>query len=311
MRADRLLSILLLLQNRGRMTARELATQLEVSERTIYRDIEALSIAGIPIYAERGPGGGCSLLDGYQTRLTGLTETEVRALFLVNTNAARPLADLGLDHALDGALLKLSAALPASQRDDAERVRRSIHLDMTGSEQCEKDCLHLRTIQEALWHERKLCLMFSAGNGTFREQLVEPYGLVSKANVRYLVGASNGEKQVYPLSLIASAMLTNEQFVCPVDFDLPDYWTHYTAQRTRATEKRPEPARAFQKKPISIAQRQRRQQQSASKKTVSPSPINYQQRPGQQQKQILLLKSPSLPSRKKPKMSNRAYLLCA
>src|SRR5260370_530860 len=113
MRADRLLSILLLLQTRGRMTARELAEHMEVSERTIYRDIEALGMAGIPVYAERGPGGGCTLLDGYQTRLTGLTEAEIRALFLLNMT--HPLADLGLDKALDDALLKLSAALPAPQ----------------------------------------------------------------------------------------------------------------------------------------------------------------------------------------------------
>ena len=106
----RLLAILLLLQTRGRMTAHELAEQLEVSERTIYRDMEALSEAGIPVYAERGPGGGCSLLDGYQTRLTGLTATEVRALFLLRM--ASPLADLGLNKALDDALLKLLASLP-------------------------------------------------------------------------------------------------------------------------------------------------------------------------------------------------------
>jgi predicted DNA-binding transcriptional regulator YafY len=331
MRADRLLSILLLLQKRGRMTARELADQLEVSERTIYRDIEALGIAGIPIYAERGPGGGCSLLDGYQTRLTGLTETEVRALFLVNINAAQPLADLGLDHALDDALLKLSVALPTSQRDDAERVRRFIHLDMTGNDHCEKDNLYLHTIHEALWHERKLCLMFNVGNGTFREQLVEPYGLVSKTNAWYLVGVSDGEKQVYPLSLIASATLTNEQFARPTDFDLPGYWTNYTAQRMRATENRPARTRASQNKPISIVQNQRRQRQIQAKKTVSSSSINYQQLPGQQKKGIarprerernqhrplqqkkrnILMESPSLPALKKPKMSAYAYLCCA
>src|SRR5713226_181059 len=120
MRADRLLSILMLLQTKGRMTAHDLAIQLEVSERTIYRDLDALSIAGIPVYTERGPGGGCSLVDGYQTRLTGLTEAEIRALFLFNM--AGPLADLGLGKALDDALLKLEAALPAASRAKAEQV---------------------------------------------------------------------------------------------------------------------------------------------------------------------------------------------
>src|SRR5579884_1436149 len=99
MRADRLLSIMMMLQTRGHITARELAERLEVSERTIYRDLEALGMAGIPIYTERGPGGGCSLLDGYQTRLTGLTETEVRALFLLTM--AAPLTDLGLGKVLE------------------------------------------------------------------------------------------------------------------------------------------------------------------------------------------------------------------
>src|SRR5712691_11301372 len=143
MRADRLLSILLLLQTRGRMTARELAEQLEVSERTIYRDIDALGMAGIPVYTERGPGGGCSLLDGYQTRLTGLTEPEVRALFLLNMTG--PLADLGLSKALDDALLKLQASLPIAQRHDAEQVRQRIHMDTSKAHQEAETVPHLQT----------------------------------------------------------------------------------------------------------------------------------------------------------------------
>ena len=110
MRADRLLSLLMLLQSRGRMTAGELAGELEVSERTIYRDLDALSAAGVPVYAERGPGGGCALLDSYRTTLTGLTQDEVRALFMLNIPA--PLIDLGMGQELRAALLKLSAALP-------------------------------------------------------------------------------------------------------------------------------------------------------------------------------------------------------
>ena len=127
MRADRLLSILMLLQARGRMTAQELAEDLEVSVRTIYRDIDALSVAGIPIYTERGPGGGCALLDSYRTTLTGLTRHEVRALFMLSIPA--PLAELGVGQDLRAALLKLSAALPVAHRQDEERVRQRIHLD--------------------------------------------------------------------------------------------------------------------------------------------------------------------------------------
>ena len=240
MRADRLLSILLLLQTRGRMTARELAEQLEVSERTIYRDIEALSTAGIPVYAERGPGGGCTLLDGYQTRLTGLTEAEVRALFLLNM--AGPLADLGLSKALDDALLKLSAALPAAQRHGAEQVRQRIHLDTTES-QGEETMSHLQTIQEAIWQDRKLVLTYCESNGTLSQQLVEPFGLVSQANAWYLVGAVVGERQVFRVSRVQAVSMTEEQFTLPASFDLPLYWAEY---RSHLTADRPpgEEARA-------------------------------------------------------------------
>src|SRR5579862_6717874 len=127
MRADRLLSILMLLQTRGRMTARDLAERLEVSERTIYRDLDALGTAGVPITVVQGRQGGCSLLEGYQTDLTGLTGAEVRTLFAAR--AVSHLADLGLDGASDAALLKLLAALPAASRPTAERALERIHLD--------------------------------------------------------------------------------------------------------------------------------------------------------------------------------------
>ena len=119
MRADRLLSLLMLLQIRGRLPAHELAKRLEVSERTIYRDIEALSAAGVPVYTESGPGGGCVLAEGYRTNLTGLTEAEVRTLFM--SGASGLLADLELGQALEAALLKLLAALPSAHRQDAEQ----------------------------------------------------------------------------------------------------------------------------------------------------------------------------------------------
>lgn len=144
MRADRLLSLLMLLQIRGRMTARELAKELEVSERTIYRDIDALSIAGVPVYGEPGPEGGYALVDSYRTNLTGLTEGEVRALFMLSIPA--PLADLGVSHELRAALPKLSAALPNARRRDEERVRQRFHLDSTWWRQGEERVPHLQTI---------------------------------------------------------------------------------------------------------------------------------------------------------------------
>src|SRR6476620_1213078 len=127
MRADRLVGMLMLLQARGRLTARELAEELEVSARTVYRDLEALCMAGVPVVAERGPGGGCALLDGYRTNLTGLSDPEMRALFL--SSLSSPLGDLGLNKAGESAMQKLTAALPDLRRAGLDRVRQRIHLD--------------------------------------------------------------------------------------------------------------------------------------------------------------------------------------
>jgi len=222
LRADRLLSILLLLQARGRMTARELAERLEVSERTIYRDLDALSTAGVPIYTERGPGGGCELLDGYQTKLNGLTELEVRALFLLSVSA--PLVDLGLGQALEDALLKLSTALPAPYRSNAELVRQRIHLDTVPSNGPETTMPHLHIIQDALWQDRKLHLTYSSGNSHSIEQLVDPYGLVARARTWYLVGAVAGRVQVFRVSQLQSVEKAQECFERPSTFDLAAYW---------------------------------------------------------------------------------------
>ncbi len=240
MRADRLLSLLMLLQSRGRMTARELAEQLEVSERTIYRDMEALGIAGIPVCAERGPGGGCFLIDGYQTKLTGLNEAEIRALFLFKM--ARPLADLGLSKALNDAMLKLSAALPAGQRSDAEQVRQRIHLDMEDWQQNAPSVPHLQTIQEAVWHDRKLYISYidhEEGCKLCQEHLIEPYGLVSKANSWYVVAASAGDQRVFCVSHIHAAVLSEEHFTRPATFDLSSFWTTYCLQMAQRVEKPP------------------------------------------------------------------------
>ncbi len=153
MRADRLLSLLMLLQARGRLTAKALAEKLEVSERTIYRDIDALCVAGVPIYGEAGPEGGYALLDSYRTSLTGLTEGEVRALFMLNIPA--PLAELGVSQELRTAMLKLSAVLPAARRSDEERVRQRFYLDSTRITLC---ACGLRRISPA----RSLCILVQA-----------------------------------------------------------------------------------------------------------------------------------------------------
>ena len=235
MRADRLLSLLMLLQSRGRMTARELAEKLEVSERTIYRDMEALGIAGIPVCAERGPGGGCFLIDGYQTKLTGLNEAEIRALFL--SKMTRPLADLGLSKALDDAMLKLSAALPAEQRGDAEQVSQRIYLDMEDWQQDESLVPHLSAIQEAVWHDRKLMIQYDEGCKLCQQYLIEPCGLVSKTNNWYVVALVADEQHVFNVSRITTAIISEEHFTRPETFDLSSFWSDYCLQMAQCTKK--------------------------------------------------------------------------
>jgi predicted DNA-binding transcriptional regulator YafY len=228
MRADRLLSILMLLQARGRMTAQKLAEELEVSVRTIYRDMDALSAAGVPVYCERGPGGGCELLDSYRTTLTGLTQDEVRALLMLSIPT--PLVDLGMSQDLRAALHKLAAALPAYCRGDEERVRQRIYLDSTGWFEAIEPVPHLQTIQRAIWEERNLHLTYRLPFDTCVEWLVEPYGLVAKAGAWYLVCARNGQTRTHRVSLVFDARLCDESFERPADFDLTAYWQAWSAQ---------------------------------------------------------------------------------
>jgi predicted DNA-binding transcriptional regulator YafY len=232
MRADRLLSILMLLQSRGRMTAQELAEEHEVSVRTIYRDIDALSTAGVPVYAERGPGGGCALVEGYRTSLTGLTKDEVRALFVLGIPAS--LDELGLSHELRTALRKLAAALPEAQRSDEVMARQQIHLDWEGWSQPEPGP-HLKVMQQAVWENRRLHLAYRelVGPHGFRryERLVEPYGLVAKAGRWHLVCAGDGRLRVYRVSRILDAHITDEPFERPPDFDLTTFWKSWCAGR--------------------------------------------------------------------------------
>lgn len=223
MRADRLLSLLMLIQARGQMTAQELAEELEVSERTIYRDITALSTSGVPIYASRGPGGGVRLIEEYRTTLTGLTPDETRALFMMSIPA--PLMQLGMGEKFKGALLKLSAALPDSRRADEARTRQRIHLDSSWWFQAEQDVPYLQTIQQALFQDRRLRIRvrWEFFNTEF-DQEADPYGLVAKANIWYLVYSRGGSPQVTRVSQIVGAELSSESFERPDDFDLETFW---------------------------------------------------------------------------------------
>ena len=227
MRADRLLSIMMLLQARRRMTAQALAKELEVSVRTIYRDLDALSMAGVPVYAERGPGGGCALLDSYRTTLTGLTEDEMRALFMLSIPAA--LSELGVDQELKAALLKLSAALPTTRRHVEERVRQRIHLDSEGWFESREAVPHLHTIQQALWQDRCLGLVYQLRFEAQAEWVVAPYGLVAKANVWHLVCGRKGATRVYRVSRVLDAQVLDEACERPGNFDLPAFWQDWCA----------------------------------------------------------------------------------
>jgi len=228
MRADRLVALLLLLQTRGRMTAQELARRLEVSERTIYRDVSALGMAGVPVYAERGPGGGCSLAHGYRTNLTGLTLDEARTLFM--SGAPALLKDLGMSKALDDALLKLLAALPSSQRQQAERARERIYVDPAGWSRPDDALPHLAVIQEAVWSDRRLRLVYNRPGGDTVARVVDPLGLVAKASIWYLVAAVAGELRVYRIARIQEATVLDEPCARPDGFDLAAYWAASSAE---------------------------------------------------------------------------------
>lgn len=237
MRADRLLSILMFLQARGRMTAAELAEELEVSERTIYRDLEALNAAGVPVLAERGPGGGCELPENYRTNLTGLSELEVRGLFL--SAVPGPLADLGMGKSIEAAVRKLTASLPAVHRQGLEQVRERIHVDTSEWFQPAESLPHLDTIEQAVWQSYQVDMTYLTASGARVKRCIEPYGLVAKGTVWYVVaGVAEGARvfkvahikparrsvQVFRISRITSAKRLESQFERPESFDLKRYW---------------------------------------------------------------------------------------
>ncbi len=237
MRADRLLSILLLLQTHQRMTAGELARRLEVSERTIYRDMDSLSAAGVPVYMERGVGGGCVLPEGYRINLTGLSETEIQSLFLATP--ARLLADLGLRQAAEGALIKLLAALPSVSRRDAEYARQRIHVDSAGWHRAGDVVASLPTLQEAIWRERTVRFTYQRSDGATAERLADPLGLVAKGRVWYLVAATDGDIRTYRVSRVRDACMTNAPCMRPDGFDLAAYWEQSSADFVAALPRYP------------------------------------------------------------------------
>lgn len=226
MRASRLVSLLLVLQNRGQLTAAELARELEVSERTVYRDVEALAAAGIPIYAERGPHGGVRLVEGYRTRLTGMTEDEARALFL--SGLPGPAAELGLGTVMTAARLKVLAALPTELRARATRLVERFYLDAAGWFRPDDVVPQLPDLAEAVWESRTVLVAYDRGDEV-TERILEPLGLVLKAGTWYVVARREGEIRTYRASRIQSLTLRDERFDRPADFDLASYWLESSA----------------------------------------------------------------------------------
>lgn len=223
MRASRLLSIMLLLQARGRINATALAEELEVSVRTIYRDMDDLSAAGIPVFADRGSAGGFQLMDGFTTQLTGLTEDEAGALFLFGLpNAA---ADLGLGDAMSAARRKIDAALPDARRRGADAVSTRFHLDTTGWFKPIEQLEILPTLANAVWNQRRIVVKYESWNGESQQNLA-PLGIVLKAGVWYVVAlGKRGSPSTYRISSIRTLAVADETFERPEDFDLRAYWT--------------------------------------------------------------------------------------
>jgi predicted DNA-binding transcriptional regulator YafY len=232
-RASRLLSLLMLLQTRGRMSATQLAAELGVSVRTIYRDVEALAAAGVPVYAEQGPAGGYQLLDGYRTRLTGLTADEAESLFL--TGLSQPAAELGLGAHLAAAELKLTAALPTPYRDASTRIRQRFHLDTPGWYREPDAVPHLLALAEALWQDRVVEVRYRRWSPEPGEVIrrLDPLGLVLKAGVWYLVAAGRGGPRTYRVSSIVSLTALPGEVTRPAGFDLAAFWQQHVDRYER------------------------------------------------------------------------------
>ena len=224
MRASRLLSIQMLLQTRGRMSATQLAAVLEVSQRTVLRDIDQLSAAGVPVWADRGRDGGFQLREGWRTELTGLTDKEAQALFLAGLPTAA--TELGLGHESASAQLKMLASLPPALQDDALRVSARLHVDTLDWFRGSAAPEHLQSVAAAVWNQNVITMRYESWSGE-RDYSIKPLGLVLKAGVWYMVAQAAPpakEPRTYRLSNILSLTVQDKVFKRPKRFDLPQFW---------------------------------------------------------------------------------------
>lgn len=233
MRAARLIKLVLLLQSRTSMTGSELARQLEVSERTVARDVLALSEAGVPVYADRGRSGGYRLIGGYRTRLTGLGRTEAEALFLSGVPSA--LREMGLADAASAARLKVSAALRPELNDASASAAQRFHLDAPGWWQPAEPPELLPAIADAVWDDRRLTARYLRRDAEVERDL-DPYGLVLKAGVWYLAARAvdTREFRVYRVDRFTAVTAGEERFLRSDAFDLPVFWEERAAEFTRS-----------------------------------------------------------------------------
>lgn len=220
MKASRLLSILMTLQARGHRTADQLAEELEVSPRTIHRDVDELSAAGVPIYAERGRQGGFRLLDGYQTKLTGLDADEASVLMLSGIGTA--LDDLGLTDALSQTELKLLAALPEASRAKAALVANRFHLDPFSWYRQKEETPFATKIAKAVWADQRISIHYESWKGPIQRDL-DAIAIVLKAGDWYLIGRAQAMR-VYKIANIQSVSLSESKFDRPTDFDVSQFW---------------------------------------------------------------------------------------
>jgi predicted DNA-binding transcriptional regulator YafY len=228
-KADRLITLLLLLQSGRRRTAGALAEALEVSERTIYRDVDALCAAGVPVYTERGPEGGIALADGYRRALTHFNEDEIRSLFV---SGASPLADLGMESGLDRALEKLHGGLADVQRRAADKARSRIHIDQRRWNQDEPPRELLTVLRRAVWDDRRVRICYEDRNRKATTRTIDPLGLVSKAGVWYLIARLSEELEMrsFRVERMRSVDELPTRFERPPEFDLERYWSDTSAQ---------------------------------------------------------------------------------
>jgi predicted DNA-binding transcriptional regulator YafY len=227
MRADRLLSALLLLQGYGRLTGRELARRLEVSTRTVHRDMEALGAAGVPVFALRGARGGWQLDEGWRTKVPGLDPSELSALLMAQP---RVLGDAQLARAAERALDKLMAALPLSQRERAASIRQRLHVDPQGWSGVPENLSMLPIVQDAVSRDRKLAIRYARPGRDPYDRTVDPLGLVAKGAAWYLVASTVEGLRTFRVSRIEMARLLDEKIERSPDFDLAGYWRSSTEE---------------------------------------------------------------------------------